>query len=162
MLFNRKGGGWYFKEPKTAQSRRTIPIPAHLVGQLKRHRTKQLKERLKGGDNYQNNDLVFATSSGTPILIRNLDRRHFKPLLEKAKLPGMRLYDLRHPSLRSRRECKGCEREAGTLQHGFYAGHLRSCFAVDAEGCDKQAGRDTRETLINSVFTGLYVRRVLR
>jgi len=96
MLFNRKGGGWYFKEPKTAQSRRTIPIPAHLVGQLKRHRTKQLKERLKAGDKYQNYDLVFATSSGTPILIRNLDRRHFKPLLEKAKLPDIRLYDLRH------------------------------------------------------------------
>jgi integrase len=96
MLFNRKGGGWYFKEPKTAQSRRTIPIPAHLVGQLKRHRTKQLKELLKAGDKYQNNDLVFATSSGTPILIRNLDRRRFKPLLEKAELPDIRLYDLRH------------------------------------------------------------------
>jgi integrase len=90
MLFNRKGGGWYFKEPKTAQSRRTIPIPAHLVGQLKRHRTKQLKERLKAGDKYQNYDLVFATSSGSPILIRTLDRRHFKPLLEKAELPDIR------------------------------------------------------------------------
>ena len=45
MLFNHKGGGWYFKEPKTAQSRRTIPIPAHLVSQLKRHRRKQLEER---------------------------------------------------------------------------------------------------------------------
>jgi integrase len=39
MLFNRKGGGWSFKESKTAQSKRTIPIPAYLVGQLKRHRT---------------------------------------------------------------------------------------------------------------------------
>jgi integrase len=85
MLFNRKGGGWYFKEPKTAQSRRTIPIPAHLVAQLKRHRAKQLAERLESGDKYQNNDLVFATSSGSPISIRNLDRRHFKSLLQKAK-----------------------------------------------------------------------------
>ncbi|HSE38977.1 MAG TPA: tyrosine-type recombinase/integrase [Blastocatellia bacterium] len=46
-------------------------------------------------DKYQNYDLVFATSSGAPILIRNLDRRHFKTLLEKAKLPDIRLYDLR-------------------------------------------------------------------
>jgi integrase len=51
---------------------------------------------LKAGDKYQNYDLVFATSSGSPILIRNLDRRHFKPLLEKAELPDIRLYDLRH------------------------------------------------------------------
>jgi integrase len=43
MLFNHKGGGWYFKEPKAAQSRRMIPIPAHLVGQLKRHRENSLK-----------------------------------------------------------------------------------------------------------------------
>jgi integrase len=164
MLFNRKGGGWYFKEPKTAQSRRTIPIPAHLVGQLKRHRTKQLKERLKAGDKYQNYDLVFAKSSGSPILIRNLDRRRFKPLLEKAELPDIRLYDLRHScanaSFRSRRECKGGKREAGAFQHGFHSGHLCSCIAVDAEGCNKQVGRYTGETLINSVFTGLYVRRV--
>ncbi len=96
MLFNRKGGQWYFKEPKTAQSRRTIPIPAHLVAQLKRHRAKQGAERLEAGEKYQNNDLVFATSSGSPILIRNLDRRHFKPILKKAKLPDIRLYDLRH------------------------------------------------------------------
>jgi integrase len=143
MLFNRKGGGWYFKEPKTAQSRRTIPIPAHLVGQLKRHRTKQLKERLQAGDKYQNHDLVSATSSGSPIFIRNLDRRHFKPLLEKAKLPDIRLYDLRHScatlSVRCRRERKGGEREAGLLQHCFHSGHLRSCFCRRCRGL-RQAG----------------------
>ena len=96
MLFNCKGGGWYFKEPKTPQSRRSIPIPRHLASQLKHHRSKQLEQRLKAGEAYQNHDLVFATSLGTPISIRNLERRHFKPILEKAELPDIRLYDLRH------------------------------------------------------------------
>lgn len=96
MLFNRKGGGWYYKDPKTSQSRRTIPIPRHLSDKLNSHRRKQLEERLKAGEKYKNYDLVFATSLGTPISIRNLERRHFKPILEKTKLPDIRLYDLRH------------------------------------------------------------------
>lgn len=96
MLFNSKGGGWYFKEPKTPQSRRSIPIPRHLATQLKDHRKKQLEERLNAGEKYQNHDLVFASALGTPLSIRNLERRHFKPILEKANLPDIRLYDLRH------------------------------------------------------------------
>jgi integrase len=96
MLFNRNGGGCTSKNRRPRKDRRTIPIPAHLVAQLNRHRAKQGAERLEAGEKYQNNDLVFATSSGSPILIRNLDRRHFKPILEKAKLPDIRLYDLRH------------------------------------------------------------------
>jgi hypothetical protein len=50
MLFNRKGGGWYFKEPKTPESTRSIPIPRHLASQLKHHRSEQLERRLKAGE----------------------------------------------------------------------------------------------------------------
>lgn len=93
----RKGGGWYFGEPKTSRSRRTIPIPRSLVGELADHRRKQAESRLKKGADYQNNDLVFASGEGTPILLRNLVRRHFQPLLARAELsPTLRLYDLRH------------------------------------------------------------------
>jgi integrase len=96
-LIWRKGGGWYFGEPKTSRSRRTIPIPRSLVGELADHRRKQAESRLKKGADYQNNDLVFASGEGTPIILRNLVRRHFQPLLARAKLsPTLRLYDLRH------------------------------------------------------------------
>ena len=37
----RKGGGWYFGEPKTARSRRTITFPEPLGRLLKAHRAKQ-------------------------------------------------------------------------------------------------------------------------
>ena len=34
--------------------------------------------------------------SGTPISHNNLNKQHFKPLLKKAELSGISLYDLRH------------------------------------------------------------------
>lgn len=52
-------------------------------------------------EKYPNNDFVFATEIGTPILPSNLTRRHFKPILKKAELSeDIRLYDLRHTCCR--------------------------------------------------------------
>jgi integrase len=110
----RKGGGWYFDEPKTSRSRRTVPFPASLARTLMAHRRMQAEARLKLGKDYHNNDLVFATGEGTPLNSRNLMQRHFRPILAKAgiakdgenqseiselwpdKLKALRLYDLRH------------------------------------------------------------------
>lgn len=97
VLIRRKGGGWYFGEPKTSRSRRTIPLPNSLVRMLAAHRRKQIAERLKAGAAYQNNDLVFATCAGTPHNSRNLAQRQFIAILKSAKLDlDFRLYDLRH------------------------------------------------------------------
>ena len=97
LVWNRRGGGWTLQEPKTSHSRRTIPLPTPVVDDLKRHRRKQLEERMKLGQAYENNDFVFATEIGTPILPSNLMRRHFKPILKKAELSeNIRMYDLRH------------------------------------------------------------------
>jgi len=89
-----QGGGWYYDEPKTKGSRRTVPLPASMVEQLKAHRASQAEALLKLG---VRTDIVFATSEGTPLYRRNLARRHFKPALLKAKLPSeLSLYSLRH------------------------------------------------------------------
>jgi len=40
--------------------------------------------------------LLFATSTGGPINPSNLRKRSLTPLLEKANLPRVRYYDLRH------------------------------------------------------------------
>ncbi len=95
-VIENKGGGFRFDEPKTTRSRRSIPISQGLVDYLKQHRRKQLEAKLKLGSNYQNFDLVFASEIGTPLQKKNIRDRHFKPLLKKAKLPEIRLYDLRH------------------------------------------------------------------
>jgi hypothetical protein len=64
---------------------------------LQEHRQHQLQYKLKLGEKFQNeHNLVFTSKTGTIVSIRNLQRRHFKPLLVKAKVPDLRLYDLRH------------------------------------------------------------------
>jgi len=93
----KRDGSWYFGEPKTSRSRRSIPLPASLVLLLKEHKRRQAEERLKAGPKYQNLDLVFASQEGKPLMQHNLIMRHFKPILKQAELPeSIRLYDLRH------------------------------------------------------------------
>jgi integrase len=96
VLIWRKGGGWYFSEPKTAKSRRTLPLPESLFIKLKAHKRQQSEAILKLGQSYERNNFVFATDEGNPIRYGNLTKRHFHKILEKADLKGFRLYDLRH------------------------------------------------------------------
>ncbi len=91
-----KGSGFRFDETKTNRSRRSMPISQTLVNELKKHKREQLEARFKLGNIYQNYELVFASEIGTPHQKKNIRDRHFKPLLKKAGLPDIRLYDLRH------------------------------------------------------------------
>jgi len=95
-LIWRKGGGWYFSEPKTAKSRRTLPMPESLFVKLKSHKIRQAEQMLKLGQSYERNNFVFATDEGKPLCLRNLRKRNFAKILEQADLKGFRLYDLRH------------------------------------------------------------------
>ncbi|HEV2708052.1 MAG TPA: site-specific integrase [Pyrinomonadaceae bacterium] len=87
---------WSFEEPKTARSRRTVYLPAPLLQKLAAHKRKQAEARLKLGALWQSFDLVFCSEEGTPLSIPNITYRYFRPILTKAKLPRIRLYDLRH------------------------------------------------------------------
>ncbi|HEX8423828.1 MAG TPA: site-specific integrase [Pyrinomonadaceae bacterium] len=87
---------WSFEEPKTARSRRMIYLPAPLQRKLAAHKRQQAEGRLKLGAAWQAFDLVFCGEWGTPLSIPNITYRYFRPILTKAKLPRIRLYDLRH------------------------------------------------------------------
>jgi integrase len=87
---------WSFEEPKTARSRRTVYLPAPLIQKLITHKRKQGEGRLKLGAAWQAFDLVFCSEEGTPLSIPNITYRYFRPILTEAKLPRIRLYDLRH------------------------------------------------------------------
>lgn len=91
----RDGSGLQFVTPKGGKGR-TIRLPVRTVEALKTHRARQAEEKLKAGSLYEDGGLVFATEVGTPLEPSNIDRRSFKPLLEKAGLPDMRFHDLRH------------------------------------------------------------------
>ncbi|MGI8670276.1 MAG: site-specific integrase [Aridibacter sp.] len=95
-MVKKKGGGFIFSEPKTSKSRRSIPLSNEALTSLRTHRKRQLENRLKLGASFENLDLIFPSELGTPIQHRNLVRRYFKPILKKAELPNIRLYDLRH------------------------------------------------------------------
>jgi len=96
VVWNRTGGSWQFSEPKTARSRRTIPLPVSLVKELKKHRINQQTARLKIGGAWQNNDLVFPSQVGTPLTMGRITRV-FQRIRKDAKVnEKLRLYDLRH------------------------------------------------------------------
>lgn len=95
-LVTVRGGGFEFTEPKTPQSRRSIPLSDSLLEMLRNHRKEILETRLRLGDAFADYDLVFPSEIGTPLLSGNLDRRHFKKILKEANLRKIRLYDLRH------------------------------------------------------------------
>ncbi|PGE14999.1 site-specific integrase [Bacillus toyonensis] len=80
---------------KTKSSLRKILLPASTVAKLKKHRAVVLKEKLSQGEEYQDNDLVMCTPSGTPINPANV-RRSLNALIKKAAVPKIRFHDLRH------------------------------------------------------------------
>jgi integrase len=87
-----------FTAPKTAKSRRTVRITDAAVVALARHGAAQEKERARLGNLWDDSgDLVFRSTTGSPLNRHNLVKRSFKPLLEKAGLPhSVRFHDLRH------------------------------------------------------------------
>jgi integrase len=88
--------GWVFDDPKSRRGTRSVTLPPTAVQVLEAHRAAQMREKEKAGASYEDQGLVFATAHGTPERRKNIDQRHFKPLLRLAGLPEMRFYDLRH------------------------------------------------------------------
>ncbi|MHB8927776.1 MAG: tyrosine-type recombinase/integrase [Bacillota bacterium] len=82
------------QSPKTAKSKRTIPLSDEMLRVLREHRLKQTEERLTS-DSYSNLDLVFAGPNGKPLNPRNLTR-DFTLRLKKAGVSKVRFHDLRH------------------------------------------------------------------
>ncbi len=84
-----------FGEPKTAASRRTIPLGPSTVEALRSHRRLQAEERLRAGSAWQDQGLVFTTEVGEPLDGREVTRS-FRQLLARAGLPRLRFHDARH------------------------------------------------------------------
>jgi integrase len=92
---HRVDGKLRFVEPKTGSSLRVVVIPKLAVRSLTKHRARQDAERLARGEAWRDQGLVFASSVGTPVEPRNINRR-WDELRGRAGLDGLRLHDLRH------------------------------------------------------------------
>ena len=82
-------------EPKTARSRRTVPMPPAVVAMLRKHRTEQNAERLRAGDQWTHSGLVFTTELGGPVDPRNL-LRVIEVAAKAAGVEGVGVHTLRH------------------------------------------------------------------
>ena len=89
----------HFGEPKTKRSRRSVSIDPTTVAALADHRERQLAERLPTLEEAIDPafDLVFTQIDGRPLQPQNVSQA-FGNTIRRAKLPQIRLHDLRHTS----------------------------------------------------------------
>ena len=77
------------------RSRRVIPLDDETLRVLACHRKKQAQERLVAWSKWEDHDLITATHTGRPVMLRSLDRA-LEVLIEKAGLPRLTSHGLRH------------------------------------------------------------------
>ena len=84
-------GALRVNETKTAKSRQRIDLSAGTVWAFWAHKARMLAKAQLGAP-------VFCDTQGGYLRISNFRRDSFLPILARAKLPAIRLYDLRHTS----------------------------------------------------------------
>ena len=88
----RNEGQWRFAETKRAGSRRVVKLQSWVLSLLRKVREESVEQTRDGAFS----DLIFTTARGGPINEDYLVKKRFKPILRQARLPEIRLYDLRH------------------------------------------------------------------
>lgn len=83
------------EEPKTAKSKRIIPIFDYLKEILDRQKQQQIKDKENSYGMYEENDIIFATELGKMIDPGNFSRKFYK-LIREAGLPHANPHCLRH------------------------------------------------------------------
>jgi integrase len=90
-----KGQGLDFGLTKSQYSRRASFIPPLVFVALQAHWAAQELERARAGTRWEDQGLVFTTSTGKPIEPSNLNRQ-FATLTQKAGIGHERVHNLRH------------------------------------------------------------------
>ena len=94
-LKRRPQVGLVLEGTKTAKSRRQMVLDPELLRVLREHRRDQSAQRLAAGALWQDLDLIFTTSIGTPVHPSD-DAKHWARLLDRLGIPHQRLHDARH------------------------------------------------------------------
>ena len=120
--FVKVGSKTIIETPKTKRGKRVVAISPDVLETLDAHRARQDAERLPS---WPDNGLVFVSEVGTPLNPDNL-RRLRNSLMDYAKVPRIRLHDLRH--LHASMAIKG-GMDAKVLADRL--GHARASFTLD-------------------------------
>jgi integrase len=92
---SRVGEQLVITEPKSARSRRTVPLSPGIVALLKAQRATQVAEHLHAGSRWTDSGLVFTTEFGTPVEPRNI-LRTIENAAAKAGIEDVGVHTLRH------------------------------------------------------------------
>ena len=122
----------YFSSLKTSAGRRTISLGLDTVQKLQEHHKRQEIAKAKKGDQWEENDLIFPSTIGTPMRQRNLLRK-FKKVLRESGLREIRFHDLRHTAaslmLNHGIPTLIVSKRLGHSKVSNYIGHLRAFIA---------------------------------
>lgn len=106
--------------PKTRKSARTLELNARAIAALRRHRAQQSRERLLAGPGWNSDprwhDLVFTNEIGGPLHPSNV-RRSLTKACERAEVPLVTPYELRHTAATILSDHVPLERVADQLGH---------------------------------------------
>lgn len=91
----RVNGELIVTAPKTARSRRTLPLSRSVVTLLEAQRTEQAEDRLRAANIWDEYGFVFTTETGRPIDPSNI-LREIKRAARKAGLSSVTVHTLRH------------------------------------------------------------------
>jgi integrase len=95
-LARAAGGGWELAQPKSARSRRSIPLPALARQAIEHERVRQDVARATAGSAWLDRDeLVFTDAIGRPLRPERVSAV-FGRAREAAGVPRVRFHDLRH------------------------------------------------------------------
>ncbi|MFF7701407.1 site-specific integrase [Streptomyces lydicus] len=86
------------KETKTRAGERTLPLPAPVVAALRSFHVRQVAERLKAGEAYEDSGYVLVDKWGRPFASERL-RYHAYRLMKQVGVRKVRPYDARHSAL---------------------------------------------------------------
>lgn len=134
--------------PKSKKSRRVIELSSGQMGVLREHRKAQAAQRLKMGEAWVDNDLVFAHEDGTPPRPDHYTRR-FAALARGAKVPVIRLHDLRHTHATLLLEAGRPVLEVSTR-----LGHSTTAFTMDVYGHVTERMRSATADALDAILGG--------
>ncbi|MBT7453272.1 MAG: site-specific integrase [Gemmatimonadetes bacterium] len=92
----RSGVAGGFGDPKTEGSAASVDLTPTCMAVLKQHHQLQSANKLAGGGEYEDLDLIFSTEKGRPLDHKNVVNRQFASALTAAGLRHIRFHDLRH------------------------------------------------------------------
>jgi len=146
------GQGFILLPPKTKAGRRQLKLGQATLDALDAHRKRQALAKEVAGERWQENDLVFPSTIGTPLYYKRMTTE-FKRILKQAGLPDIRFHDLRHTSLSSLMEMGT---PINTVQRR--AGHSKASTTVNVYGHSTVHSQDEAADKIEEWITPIAVK----